>query len=69
MRDDLDAIIALGKEKGFSFFQLNTNGIRLANEAGYAKHLVNTGVSVAFLQFDGLDDNGHSVVRIYWKSN
>lgn len=63
MRDDLDAIIALGKEKGFSFFQLNTNGIRLANEAGYAKHLVNAGVSVAFLQFDGLDDNIYRTLR------
>ena len=32
MRDDLDGIIALGREKGFTFFQLNTNGLRIAEE-------------------------------------
>ena len=32
MRDDLPDIIALGKSKGFTFFQLNTNGIRLAKD-------------------------------------
>ena len=63
MRDDLPEIIALGREKGFSFFQLNTNGIRLANEDGYARHLKNAGVSVAFLQFDGLDDTIYRTLR------
>ena len=63
MRDDLDRIIALGREKGFSFFQLNTNGVRLAKEAGYAAHLKNAGVSVAFLQFDGLDDAIYRTLR------
>ena len=63
MRDDLDAIIALGKAKGFTFFQLNTNGLRLANEAGYAKHLAAAGVSTVFLQFDGLDDGIYRTLR------
>ena len=26
MRDDLPEIIHMGREKGFTFFQLNTNG-------------------------------------------
>ena len=39
VREDLEAIICMGKEKGFSFFQLNTNGIRLAQEEGYAEKL------------------------------
>ena len=63
MRDDLDEIIALGKEKGFTFFQLNTNGLRLANEAGYAKHLAAAGVSTVFLQFDGLDEGIYRILR------
>ena len=63
MRDDLDKIIVLGKEKGFTFFQLNTNGIRIAQEAGYAEHLVKAGVSVVFLQFDGLDDEIYRTLR------
>ncbi len=56
MRDDLDKIIALGKEKGFTFFQLNTNGVRIAEEEGYAEYLAKSGVSCVFLQLDGLDD-------------
>ena len=63
MRDDLDAVIALGREKGFSFFQLNTNGLRLANEEGYAAHLAKAGVSVVFLQFDGLGDGIYRTLR------
>lgn len=63
MRDDLEKIIALGKEKGFTFFQLNTNGIRLAREDGYAAHLAKAGVSVVFLQFDGLDDKIYQTLR------
>ena len=63
VRDDLDKIIALGREKGFSFFQLNTNGLRLANELGYAQHLAMAGVSTVFLQFDGLDDDIYMTLR------
>ena len=63
VRDDLDKIIALGKEKGFTFFQLNTNGLRLADEAGYAAHLAQAGVSTVFLQFDGLDDEIYRTLR------
>ena len=36
LRDDLPEIIQLGRKKGFTFFQLNTNGIRLAEEKEYA---------------------------------
>ena len=32
------------KKKGFTFFQLNTNGIRLAQEAGYARKLKKAGL-------------------------
>ena len=63
MRDDLDRIIALGREKGFTFFQLNTNGLRIAEEAGYAEHLAAAGVSTVFLQFDGLDDDIYRTLR------
>ena len=37
LREDLPEIIWLGRQKGFTFFQLNTNGIRLAAEPDYAK--------------------------------
>ncbi len=63
VREDLDQIIALGREKGFTFFQLNTNGLRLAQESGYARHLAKAGVSTVFLQFDGLDNKIYQQLR------
>ena len=63
LRDDLPEIVALGREKGFSFFQLNTNGLRLGQEDGYAQHLAQAGVSTVFLQFDGLDDEIYQALR------
>ena len=54
VRDDLPEIVRLGRERGFTFFQLNTNGLRLALDPGYAVQLHEAGVSCVFLQFDGL---------------
>ena len=63
MRDDLPEIIALGRKKGFSFFQLNTNGIRLADDAEYARTLKAAGLNTVFLQFDGVDDTAYMTLR------
>ena len=63
LRDDLADIIALGRKKGFSYFQLNTNGVRIAKEIGYAKYLKDAGVSSVFLQFDGLRDSTYKILR------
>lgn len=63
MRDDLPAIIRMGRQKGFSFFQLNTNGLRLAGEPGYAQALKEAGLNTVFLQFDGLTDEVYRVLR------
>ena len=63
MRDDLADIIRLGKEKGFTYFQLNTNGLRIADDYDYLKQLVDAGLSNVFLQFDGLTDGPYEVLR------
>ena len=63
MRDDLPDIIRLGREKGFSFFQLNTNGLRLAREPGYAEALKAAGLNTVFLQFDGVTDDVYTALR------
>ena len=63
VRDDLAEIIHMGKKKGFTFFQLNTNGLRLAEEPGYAEHLKEAGLSCVFLQFDGVEDSVYQVLR------
>ena len=55
-RDDLPEIIRLGRSYGFTFFQLNTNGLRLARDAAYLADLKAAGLSTVFLQFDGTQD-------------
>ena len=47
MDGKLGCMDILGREKGFTFFQLNTNGVRLTKEEGYAKKMAEAGVGVA----------------------
>ena len=56
MRDDLPEIVAMGRERGFPFIQVNTNGIRIATEPGYLERLAGAGLSTVYLQFDAADD-------------
>ena len=63
VRDDLPEVVALGRALGHGFLQLNTNGLRLAREAGYAEGLAAAGLSTVFLQFDGVDDAPYIALR------
>lgn len=63
VRDDLPDIIRLGRDLGFTFFQLNTNGLRLARDGGYLKQLKDAGLSTVFLQFDGTRGEIHQELR------
>jgi 7,8-dihydro-6-hydroxymethylpterin dimethyltransferase len=63
LRDDLPQIVALGRSLGFTFFQLNTNGLRLARDPDYLRRLVDAGLSTVFLQFDGTRDAIHARLR------
>jgi uncharacterized radical SAM superfamily Fe-S cluster-containing enzyme len=56
-RDDLPALVALGRDLGFPFIQLNTNGVRLGRDRKYAGELKRAGLSSVFLQFDGTEDD------------
>lgn len=63
LRDDLPAIIAMGRKLGFPFIQLNTNGVRLAVDPEYAGELKRAGLFSVFLQFDGTDDRIYRAIR------
>ncbi len=63
VRDDLPRIIAMGKEMGFGFIQVNTNGLRLAEDTSFVKKLKQAGLDSVFLQFDGVDDTVHGALR------
>ncbi len=63
LRNDLPEIISLGRELGFLFIQLNTNGLRLARDPAYLRRLKEAGLASVFLQFDGTDDSGYEALR------
>jgi len=63
LRADLGAIISLGRDKGFAFIQLNSNGLRLGQEPEYAAELKAAGLASVFLQFDGLTAPVHRSLR------
>ena len=63
VRNDLPQIIEMGRRRGFAFIQLNTNGLRLAQEEGYARRLKDAGLSSVFLQFDGVSDDVYLRLR------
>ncbi len=63
LRDDLPALVALGRQAGFGFIQINTNGLRLAAEPDYAAALRSAGAASIFLQFDGVTDTVYRKLR------
>lgn len=63
VRDDLPVIVERIRARGFGFVQVNTNGIRLAKEAAYARRLADAGLDCAFLQFDGVSDAIYQRIR------
>lgn len=56
VRDDLPELIRAARSLGYTFLQLNTNGLRLAADPGYVQALKEAGLSTVFMQFDGIND-------------
>ena len=63
LRDDLPDIVACGREMGFNFIQVNTNGLRLGRDRVFIKALKQAGLSSVFLQFDGTEDGIYRQLR------
>jgi len=63
VRDDLPAVIEMGRSLGFPFIQVNTNGLRIAEEKSYAFTLRQAGAASVFLQFDGTEDGIYETLR------
>lgn len=62
-RDDLSQIVAMGREIGFEHIQVNTNGIRIAEDIKYLEGLKRAGLSVIYLQFDSTTDDIYLRIR------
>jgi uncharacterized radical SAM superfamily Fe-S cluster-containing enzyme len=63
MRDDLPELVEEATKAGFSFVQLNTNGLKLAADPDICRRLAGAGLSSLFLQFDGLRASDHLTLR------
>ncbi len=63
VRDDLVEIVALARRAGFTFIQLNSNGLRLAADRALARRLRDQGLSSVFLQFDDVGDEASLRLR------
>ncbi|HCS74399.1 MAG TPA: radical SAM protein, partial [Clostridiales bacterium] len=55
--------ITAARELGCKYIQLNSNGIRLAEDESYVKKLADAGLSFVFMQFDGIDDEVYLKLR------
>jgi len=63
VRNDLFELIRMAKELGFRHVEVNTNGLRLAQNVDYCKGLNEAGMSTIYLQFDGLTPEVYKFIR------
>jgi 7,8-dihydro-6-hydroxymethylpterin dimethyltransferase len=63
LRSDLPEIVRAAKTAGFTFIQVNSNGLRFAEDPHLAGRLQDEGLSSVFLQFDGVDDRVFTALR------
>ncbi|MBQ6360798.1 MAG: radical SAM protein [Lachnospiraceae bacterium] len=63
LRDDLPEIIRFAKTAGCKYVQVNTNGLRLAQDEAYVKELAEAGLDIVFLSFDGVNEDVYLKLR------
>jgi hypothetical protein len=63
LRNDLPDLIREATKAGISHVEVNTNGIRIAEDVDYFKKLLDAGLSTLYLQFDGLREEIYRKTR------
>lgn len=63
IRNDLPDLIREAKKVGISHVEVNTNGLRIAEDIGYFQKLLDAGLSTLYLQFDGLREDIYKQTR------
>lgn len=66
LRSDLTDIIKLVRSHGIDHVQLNTNGIRLANESDFAREMRDAGVNTIYMSFDGVTKDTN--IKNHWEA-
>ena len=54
IRDDLPEIVRMGKRMGIDYIELNTNGVRFAEDPAFLKEVKEAGVESLYFSFDGI---------------
>ncbi len=62
VRDDLPELIKMARDKEF-FVLIATNGKRMAEDKAFCKKVVDAGLDIAYLQFDGVTPEPYIVAR------
>lgn len=63
IRDDLLEIVKMAKELGFSHVQVNTNGLKLADDPEYCKQLKKAEVNTIYMSFDGVTEKTNPWIK------
>ncbi|MFH0784403.1 MAG: radical SAM protein [Pseudomonadota bacterium] len=63
VRPDLSEIVRAAADTGFTFIQLNSNGLAFVHDPELAIRLRDAGLSSVFLQFDGVGDEVFATLR------
>lgn len=63
VRKDLVDIVRAAKELGFTFMEIDSNGVELARRRDLAARLVDAGLSGVYLQFDGFSPEATARIR------
>ena len=63
LRDDLPDIISYAHSAGIHHVEVNTNGIRIANDPDFLDRVMESYVSSFYLQFDGVTNEPYKVTR------
>ena len=61
--EELPELIVAAKEEGFHHVEVNTNGVRYANDIDFFRRNIDAGLDTIYLQFDGLDDEIYKETR------
>ena len=70
VREDLPELAAYARGLGFDYIQLNTNGIRIAQDIKYLRELKESGITTIYLGFDGFKEetyrytSGESLLKL-----
>lgn len=63
LRNDLPDLIREAKKAGIDHVEVNTNGLRLAEDIEYFRKLYEAGMNTLYLQFDGLREEIYKKLR------